>query len=147
MKDDNFLKENNARHMWHPMAHPADSLANPPRVITGASGVRIKDLDGNEVIDAVGGLWNVNLGYSCDPIKQAISDQLNALPYYSTFRGTSNDAVIELSYILREFFDPEGLSRANCGPLSGKHRKVISSVQIAPDQPPKTWRTIRKRLK
>jgi adenosylmethionine-8-amino-7-oxononanoate aminotransferase len=112
MKDDNFLKENNARHMWHPMTHPADSLANPPRVITGASGVRIKDLDGNEVIDAVGGLWNVNLGYSCDPIKQAISEQLNALPYYSTFRGTSNDAVIELSYMLREFFEPEGLTRA-----------------------------------
>ncbi len=112
MKDDNFLKENNARHMWHPMTHPADSLANPPRVITGASGVRIRDMEGNEVIDAVGGLWNVNLGYSCDPIKQAIRDQLEALPYYSTFRGTSNDAVIELSYMLREFFAPEGLSRA-----------------------------------
>lgn len=112
MKDDNFLKENNARHMWHPMTHPADSLANPPRIITGASGVRITDLDGHEVIDAVGGLWNVNLGYSCDPIKQAISDQLNVLPYYSTFRGTSNDAVIELSYMLQEFFKPDGLSRA-----------------------------------
>ncbi len=112
MKDDNFLKENNARHMWHPMGHPADSLANPPRIITGASGVRITDIDGNEVIDAVGGLWNVNLGYSCAPIKKAIADQLDALPYYSTFRGTSNDAVIELSWMLKEFFAPDGLSRA-----------------------------------
>ena len=112
MKDDNFLKENNARHMWHPMTHPADSLANPPRIITGGNGVRITDLDGNEVIDSVGGLWNVNLGYSCDPVKEAISKQLNALPYYSTFRGTSNDAAIELSYMLQEFFKPEGLSRA-----------------------------------
>ena len=112
MKDENFLKENNARHMWHPMTHPADSLANPPRIITGSSGVRIRDVDGNEVIDAVGGLWNVNLGHSCQPIKQAINDQLEALPYYSTFRGTSNDAVIELSYMLREFFEPDGLSRA-----------------------------------
>ena len=112
MKDNNFLKENNARHMWHPMAHPSEGLSNPPRIITGASGVRIKDVDGNEVVDAVGGLWNVNLGYSCDPIKQAISNQLNALPYYSTFRGTSNDAVIELSYMLQEFFKPDGLSRA-----------------------------------
>lgn len=112
MKDDNFLKENNARHMWHPMSHPADSLANPPRIITGASGVRIRDIEGNEVIDAVGGLWNVNLGYSCDPIKKAIAEQLEALPYYSTFRGTSNDAVIEISYMLSEFFAPDGLSRA-----------------------------------
>jgi hypothetical protein len=112
MKDSNFLKENNARHMWHPMAHPADSLANPPEIITGGDGVEITDVDGNRMIDAVGGLWNVNLGYSCAPVKQAIARQLDALPYYSTFRGTSNDAVIELSFMLRDFFAPDGLSRA-----------------------------------
>lgn len=112
MKDSNFLKENNARHMWHPMAHPADSLANPPEIITGGDGVEIIDVDGKRMIDAVGGLWNVNLGYSCTPVKQAIARQLDALPYYSTFRGTSNDAVIELSFMLRDFFAPDGLSRA-----------------------------------
>ena len=112
MKDSNFLKANNARHMWHPMTSPADSLANPPAIITGGHGVKITDVDGHEVIDAVGGLWNVNLGYSCEPIKAAIAAQLDALPYYSTFRGTSNDAVIELSYMLREFFEPDGVSRA-----------------------------------
>ena len=47
MKDSNFLKENNARHMWHPMAHPADMLNNPPRIIQSAEGVRITDIDGN----------------------------------------------------------------------------------------------------
>lgn len=112
MKDENFLKENNARHMWHPMSHPADSLKNPPKIITGGKGVRIVDIDGNETIDAVGGLWNVNLGYSCAPVKEAIAAQLEQLPYYSTFRGTSNDAAIELSYMLRDFFAPDGLSRA-----------------------------------
>jgi len=112
VKDGNFLKENNARYNWHPMAHPADSLANPPKIIVGAEGVRIRDVDGHEVVDAVGGLWNVNLGYSCAPVKQAIADQLDALPYYSTFRGTSNDQVIELSFMLQEFFEPDGLSRA-----------------------------------
>ncbi len=112
MKDSNFLKENNARHMWHPMAHPADCLANPPQIITAARGTRITDVDGHEVLDAVGGLWNVNLGYSCQPIKDAISAQLDQLPYYSTFRGTTNDQIIELSYMLRDFFEPDGLTRA-----------------------------------
>lgn len=112
MKDMNFLKENNARHLWHPMAHPADSIANPPDIITEGEGVEIIDVDGHRTVDAVGGLWNVNLGYSCDPVKEAISAQLNKLPYYSIFRGTSNDAVIELSYMLQEFFAPDGLSRA-----------------------------------
>ena len=112
MKDSNFLRENNARHFWHPMAHPADSIAHPPKIITGAEGVKIRDIDGHEVVDAVGGLWNVNLGYSCQPIKDAIAAQLEALPYYSTFRGTTNDAAIELSYELQKFFAPDGLSRA-----------------------------------
>lgn len=112
MQSANFLKENNARHMWHPMAHPADSLKNAPTIVVGGKGVHITDVDGHEVIDAVGGLWNVNLGYSCQPVKDAIAGQLDALPYYSTFRGTSNDAVIELSWMLQDFFAPDGLSRA-----------------------------------
>ncbi|MCK8462755.1 aspartate aminotransferase family protein [Aliiroseovarius sp. S1339] len=112
MKDSNFLKEKNARSLWHPMAHPADSLANPPTIVTGAHGVRIKDVDGHEVVDGVGGLWNVNLGFSCQPIKDAIAAQLDQLPYYSTFRGTTNDKVIELSEMLRDFFAPDGLTRA-----------------------------------
>ncbi len=117
MKDSNFLKENNARYLWHPMAHPADSQANPPDIIVEAEGVELVDVDGHRSVDAVGGLWNVNLGYSCDPVKEAIAGQLNKLPYYSIFRGTSNDAVIELSCMLREFFGPDGLSRAffTCG--------------------------------
>ena len=45
-------------------------------------------------------------GYSCQPIKDAIAAQLDALPYYSIFRGTSNDKVIELAEELRDFFAP-----------------------------------------
>jgi len=112
MKDDNFLKENNARHLWHPMAHPGDSMANPPDIIVEGEGVEIVDIDGHRTIDAVGGLWNVNLGFSCAPVKAAIAAQLDRLPYYSTFRGTSNDTAIELSFMLQEFFAPDGLSRA-----------------------------------
>ncbi|MCB2405927.1 aspartate aminotransferase family protein [Rhizobium ruizarguesonis] len=112
MRETNFLTENNARHVWHPMAHPADMLANPPRIIRAASGVEITDIDGKTVLDGVGGLWNVNLGYSCDPIKQAIRDQLEELPYYSAFRGTTNPPLIELSYELAEWFKEDGLSRS-----------------------------------
>lgn len=112
MKDSNFLKENNARQFWHPMAHPADSTANPPTILTGGEGVYITDVDGHRSIDAVGGLWNVNLGYSCAPVKAAIADQLEALPYYSTFRGTTNDKAIELAYLLADFFAPDGMTRS-----------------------------------
>lgn len=129
MKDSNFLKEHNAKSLWHPMAHPADSLANPPTIITGASGVRISDVDGHEVIDAVGGLWNVNLGFSCQPVKDAIAAQLDVLPYYSTFRGTSNDQVIQLAEVLKDFFAADGLTRAFF--TSGGSDSVETALRLA----------------
>lgn len=129
MKDENFLKANNARSLWHPMTHPADSLKTPPTIITSASGVRIKDIDGHEVVDGVGGLWNVNLGFSCEPVKAAIAAQLDRLPYYSIFRGTTNDAVIELSEELRKFFEPDGLTRAFY--TSGGGDSVESALRLA----------------
>ncbi|MDX2483070.1 MAG: aspartate aminotransferase family protein [Pseudodonghicola sp.] len=129
MKDANFLKEHNARSLWHPMAHPADSQANPPTIVTGAQGVRITDIDGHEVVDGVGGLWNVNLGFSCQPIKDAITAQLEQLPYYSIFRGTTNDAVIQLAEELRSFFAPDGLSRAFF--TSGGSDSVETALRLA----------------
>ncbi|AUX78391.1 aspartate aminotransferase family protein [Sinorhizobium fredii] len=112
MSDTNFIVENNARHLWHPMAHPAEMRTHPPKIVRSASGVEITDLSGHTLLDAVGGLWNVNLGYSCDPVKKAISDQLYELPYYSAFRGTTNSPLIELSYELTEWFREDGLTRA-----------------------------------
>ena len=129
MYDSNFLRENNARFNWHPMGHPADSISNPPPIIVSSSGTHIRDLDGNELIDAVGGLWNVNLGYSCRPIKDAIVRQLDRLPYYSTFRGSTNDQVIELSYMLHELFEPEGMARAFF--TSGGSDSVETALRLA----------------
>lgn len=129
MKDSNFLKANNARSLWHPMTAPSDSLKNPPAIIVGGEGVRIRDIDGHEAVDAVGGLWNVNLGYSCQPVKDAITGQLDRLPYYSTFRGTSNDQVIELAEELRTFFAPDGLTRAFF--TSGGSDSVETALRLA----------------
>ena len=95
MKDIQELKDLNAKQIWHPMGHPGDLQANAPTIIDRAEGVRITDIDGHETIDAVGGLWCANLGYSNDVVKQAISDQLSKLPYYSAFAGTSNAPAIE----------------------------------------------------
>jgi len=129
MRDSNFLKENNGRLMWHPMTSPQDSIDHPPKIITGSAGVTITDIDGHTVVDAVGGLWNVNLGYSCQPVKDAIAAQLDKLPYYSTFRGTSNDAAIELSYELNQFFAEDGMCRAFF--TSGGSDSIETTLRLA----------------
>ena len=129
MRNANFLKENNARHMWHAMANAGDMRANPPQIINAAKDAEITDIDGHSVLDAVGGLWNVNLGYSCEPVKKAIRDQLDALPYYSTFRGTTNSPLIKLSWELAEFFKPEGMTRSFF--TSGGSDSVESALRLA----------------
>jgi len=129
MRDINFLLENNARPIWHPMAHPAEMRAQPPKIIMKGEGVHVTDIHGKTVLDAVGGLWNVNLGYSCDPIKKAIADQLGALPYYSGFRGTSTGPAIELAHELTEWFKPEGMTRVFF--TSGGSDSVESALKLA----------------
>ncbi len=100
-----------------------------PRIVSEADGVSIQDIDGHRVVDAVGGLWNVNLGYSCQPVKDAIAAQLEKMPYYSTFRGASNEPAIELSYELAQFFEPDGLSRAFF--TSGGSDSVETALRLA----------------
>jgi len=129
MKDSNFLKENNARHLWHPMGHPGDLQVHAPKIISSAEGATITDIDGHRTVDAVGGLWCVNLGYSAEPVKQAIAGQLAKLPYYSAFAGSTNEAAIELSFELREWFGPDGMARAFF--TSGGSDSVETALRLA----------------
>jgi adenosylmethionine-8-amino-7-oxononanoate aminotransferase len=129
MKDSNFLKENNAKHLWAPMGHPKAIRETPGTIISSAEGVRLTDIDGHSAIDAVGGLWNTNLGYSCEPIKQAITDQLAKMPYYSIFPGSTNEPVIELSYELQQWFAEEGMTRAFM--TSGGSDSVETCLRLA----------------
>ncbi|MEM9048371.1 MAG: aminotransferase class III-fold pyridoxal phosphate-dependent enzyme [Pseudomonadota bacterium] len=129
MKDSNFLREQNARHIWHPMGHPGALQRDLPVIVSSAEGVHLTDIDGHRSIDAVGGLWNVNLGYSSEPVKAAIADQLTRLPYYSAFAGTTNEPAIELSYELAEWFAPDGMVRAMF--TSGGSDSVETCLRLA----------------
>lgn len=106
-----FLKENNAKQLWHPMAHPNALEASPPQIITDGEGVYIRDIDGHQMVDAVGGLWNVNIGYGREEIKQAVVEQMDKLAYYSAFNGTTNPTAIELSHKLIGMMEPENMKR------------------------------------
>jgi len=129
MNKSEFLKNNNAQHFWHPMSHPVEMRNNPPKMFVKASGVEITDIDGHSVLDAVGGLWNANLGYSCEPVKKAISEQLDIMPYYSSFRGTTTAPVTELAVELQEWFSEDGLTRSFL--TSGGSDSVESCLRLA----------------
>ena len=109
--DANFVIENNARHVWHPMVDPKMSAKNPPVIISESDGVNIFDINGNKFLDCTASLWNVNVGHNRPEIKKAIVDQLDKLPYYNTFGNASNPPSIALSSLLMEMLRPEGMAR------------------------------------
>lgn len=107
----NWLKENNAKHQWHPMQPPKAVEADPPMIIQRGEGVFVEDIDGRRYIDCQGGLWCVNAGHNRAPIKDAITRQMDQLQYYTTFPGSTNAPSIELSAKLCEIAAPEDISK------------------------------------
>jgi putrescine aminotransferase len=94
------LKALDRAHHLHPFTDFHDYAKGDGRIFSRAEGVFIFDSDGNAMLDGMSGLWCCNLGYSQDRIKQAISDQLQQLPYYNNFFNCSNQPAVELATAL-----------------------------------------------
>ncbi len=104
------LKAANARHLWHPMAHPKAMQQTPPDIIVRGEGSWIWDVDGHRMVDGVGGLWSANLGFGRQEIRDAVVAQLDELPFYNIFRGTTHARAIELSERLVQLMEPDGVA-------------------------------------
>jgi putrescine aminotransferase len=111
------LKSANALHLLHPMAHPGSVRDLPPDIITRGDGSWIWDVDGHRLIDGIGGLWCANLGFGRREIRDAIVAQLDELPFFNTFRGTTHPRAIELSQRLVALMSPDGVGSIffSCG--------------------------------
>ncbi len=63
--------------------------ADGTRIIQRGEGVYIWDSQGKRYLDGFAGLWCVNVGYGRKEIADAVARQMNELPYYNTFFGTT----------------------------------------------------------
>ena len=104
------LKRDNAQFLWHPMAHPGAMKKSAPDIIARGEGCWVWDVDGHKMLDGVAGLWSSNLGHSCKPVRDAIVAQLDELPFFNTFRGTTHPRAIELSRAVVDLMAPDGVS-------------------------------------
>jgi putrescine---pyruvate transaminase len=104
------LKRDNAQYLWHPMAHPRLMKNERPDIIARGEGCWVWDVDGHKLLDGVAGLWSSNLGHSCKPVRDAIVAQLDELPFFNTFRGTTHPRAIELSRALVDLMQPDGVA-------------------------------------
>lgn len=69
-------------HVWHPMTQHKGLDKRPLMVVERAYGSTIVDAEGREYLDAMAGLWCVNVGYGRREIAEAVYQQMLDLPYY-----------------------------------------------------------------
>ncbi len=93
-------------HHLHPFTDTNELANKGCRVITRAEGVYVWDSEGKQLLDAMAGLWCVNIGYGRKELADAAYQQLLELPYYNNFFNTSHPPAIELSRLLGEITAP-----------------------------------------
>ena len=96
------LQAIDAAHHLHPFTHSNQLAEKGVRVITAAKGVWLKDSEGEEILDAMAGLWCVNVGYGRDELADAAARQMRELPFYNTFFQTTHVPVLMLAKKLAE---------------------------------------------
>ena len=96
------LQALDAAHHMHPFTAGAELAAKGARVITAARGVMLTDSEGAQILDAMAGLWCVNIGYGREELAEAAARQMRELPYYNTFFQTTHVPAIALAAKLAE---------------------------------------------
>ena len=86
-----------AAHFLHPFTDHKALAAKGSRIITRADGIHLWDSDGNRILDAMSGLWCVNVGYGQRALIDAATHQLETLPFYNAFFQTATPPAIALA--------------------------------------------------
>lgn len=87
-KQKESLIQADMRHSWHHLMQHAAFKGAAPMIVAEGEGLRIRDINGREYLDATsGGVWCVNLGYGRQSLAQVVYDQLLKMPYYAATAG------------------------------------------------------------
>ena len=86
-----------AAHHIHPFSDMKELNAKGTRIIERAEGRHIWDSTGKKYLDGFAGLWCVNVGYGRKSIADAAFRQMQELPYYNSFFGTTTPPAILLA--------------------------------------------------
>ncbi len=89
-------------NFFHPFTSIAEQRAGRAHVMASAEGIRIRDAEGREYIDAMAGLWCVNVGYGRKELSRAMAEQSERLAYFHSFMGVGNEPAIRLSGALAD---------------------------------------------
>ncbi len=98
----NSLVELDRAHLVHPVTSYRSHERTGVRVLKSATGARITDATGHELVDGFAGLWCVNVGYGQNTVVDAATRQLHELPYATGYFGLGSQPAIRLAAELAE---------------------------------------------
>ena len=81
-------------HLIHPWVDLGQVDAQVPVIIDRAEGVYVTDIQGRRMIDGMGGMWCVNLGYGRKEIAAAMARQAERMCYISPFGKITTEPAI-----------------------------------------------------
>jgi len=96
-------------HLLAPFSDYQQLGAKGARIVTKADGVYLWDSEGQKILDAMAGLWCVNVGYGRRELADAAHRQMLELPYYNLFFQTAHPPAIELAAAIAELA-PAGMN-------------------------------------
>jgi putrescine aminotransferase len=87
-------------HMIHPWVDLGLVKSREPLIVVEGEGATVTDSHGHRMIDGIGGMWCVNVGYGRDEIADAIAEQARKLCYFSPFGIIATPPSIEFAHRL-----------------------------------------------
>jgi L-2,4-diaminobutyrate transaminase len=103
------------RHVMHPFSVLGrHERSGPRRMIVRGSGSTVYDDQGRAYIDAMAGLWCVNVGYGRRELADALQEQALKLPYYHSFSSMATETPALLAERIIDIA-PTGMSKVLYG--------------------------------
>lgn len=90
------------RFVFHPFTALKSHEDNGGRMMVEGRGSRLTDSQGRTYLDAMAGLWCVNIGYARQEMADVLSEQVRRLPYYHAFASMGTEAPALLAQRLVE---------------------------------------------
>lgn len=93
-------------HLIHPVTNFHAHEKKGVTILESGQGVWLRDMNGNQLIDAFSGLWCVNVGYGQESIARAAAEQMSKLPYATGYFSFGSEPAIRLAARLVELTPP-----------------------------------------
>jgi len=90
------------KYLLHPFSFLKDYERFGGVIISRGEGCYIWDVDGNKYLDAMAGLWCVNIGYGNEQMAEAVKEQIQKLSYAHVFTWSGTDVSSVLAHKLLE---------------------------------------------